>query len=34
MILNEDYFDKVDIDYDETERADDDMDQPRTDINL
>ena len=34
MILNEDYFDKVDIDYDETERADDDMDQARTDINL
>lgn len=36
MLLNEDYFDKAaDINYDETDRvSDDDMDSPRTDINL
>ena len=34
MILNEDYFDKADINYDETARDSDDMDSPRTDINL
>ena len=34
MLLNEDYFDKADINYDETVRASDDMDSPRTDINL
>lgn len=34
MILNEDYFDKADINYDETDRVSDDMDSPRTDISL